>query len=69
MKQYVGLDVSQKETSVCVVDESGRVVKWCGVNTDLEERFQAEARVLLHVYGPDLPARVAGVLPRPREGR
>src|ERR1700739_2211120 len=24
MKQYVGLDVSQKETSVCVVDESGR---------------------------------------------
>ena len=26
MKQYVGLDVSQKETSVCVVDESGRVV-------------------------------------------
>ena len=26
MKQYVGLDVSQKETSVCVVDESGKVV-------------------------------------------
>jgi transposase len=26
VKQYVGLDVSQKETSVCVVDESGRVV-------------------------------------------
>jgi transposase len=26
MKQYVGLDVSQRETSVCVVDESGRVV-------------------------------------------
>ena len=26
MKQYVGLDVSQKETSVCVVDERGRVV-------------------------------------------
>ena len=24
MKQYVGLDVSQKETSVCVVDETGR---------------------------------------------
>ena len=26
MKQYVGLDVSQRETSVCVVDESGKVV-------------------------------------------
>ena len=24
MKQYVGLDVSQKETPVCVVDETGR---------------------------------------------
>jgi transposase len=26
MKQYVGLDVSQRETSVCVVNEVGRVV-------------------------------------------
>jgi transposase len=26
MKQYVGLDVSQKETSVCVIDEQGRLV-------------------------------------------
>jgi transposase len=26
MKQYVGLDVSQKETSVCVVNEAGQVV-------------------------------------------
>lgn len=26
MKQYVGLDVSQKETSVCVVDDQGRIV-------------------------------------------
>ena len=26
MKQYVGLDVSQKETSVCVVDEVGQVL-------------------------------------------
>ena len=25
VKQYVGLDVSQKETSVCVLDEEGRV--------------------------------------------
>jgi transposase len=26
MKQYVGLDVSQKETAICVIDETGRVV-------------------------------------------
>lgn len=26
MKQYVGLDVSQKETAVCVVDEHGKVL-------------------------------------------
>jgi transposase len=26
MKQYVGLDVSQKETSVCVVDQQGRLM-------------------------------------------
>ena len=26
MKQYVGLDVSQKETAVCVVDQDGKVV-------------------------------------------
>lgn len=26
MKQYVGLDVSLKETHICVVDESGKVV-------------------------------------------
>jgi hypothetical protein len=26
MQQYVGLDVSQKETAVCVIDEVGRIV-------------------------------------------
>jgi hypothetical protein len=25
MKQYVGLDVSQRETSVCVVDQDGQI--------------------------------------------
>jgi transposase len=29
MAQYVGLDVSQKETAVCVVDEDGKV-QWAG---------------------------------------
>ena len=27
MKQYVGLDVSQDQTSICVVDESGRAAE------------------------------------------
>jgi predicted NBD/HSP70 family sugar kinase len=27
MKHYVGLDVSMKETSICVVDETRKVVK------------------------------------------
>ena len=26
MKHYVGLDVSQRETSVCVVDENGKLL-------------------------------------------
>lgn len=26
MRQYVGLDVSQKETAVCIVDMSGHVM-------------------------------------------
>jgi transposase len=26
VKQYVGLDVAQKETSVCVLDETGRII-------------------------------------------
>jgi transposase len=26
MKQYVGLDVSQRETSVCVLNETGHIL-------------------------------------------
>jgi transposase len=34
MKQYVGLDVSQKETSVCVVNETGQVTFEGKANSD-----------------------------------
>jgi transposase len=34
MKQYVGLDVSQKETAVCVVDEAGRLIFQGKVKSD-----------------------------------
>ena len=27
-----------------ITDESGQVVKWCGINTDIEERLKAEER-------------------------
>jgi transposase len=34
MKQYVGLDVSQRETSVCVIDDAGRTVYQGTVKSD-----------------------------------
>lgn len=34
MKHYVGLDVSMKKTSVCIVDENGKIVHESEVNTD-----------------------------------
>jgi transposase len=40
MKQYVGLDVSQDQTSICVVDESGRVL-WQGKCASTPEAIAA----------------------------
>ncbi len=34
MAYYVGLDVSVKETSVCVMDDKGGVVARTGISTD-----------------------------------
>ena len=34
MKQYVGLDVSQRETAVCVVDEAGKISFECKAPSD-----------------------------------
>ncbi len=52
MSEYVGLDVSMKETSICVVDEAGRVVAEGKVATSIEaiaafvaERAPAVARI------------------------
>jgi transposase len=36
MKHYVGLDVSMKETSICIVDETRRVVKESKVGSEPE---------------------------------
>lgn len=43
MVDYVGLDVSLKETSVCVVEGSGRVV-WRGTCTATPEAMAATIR-------------------------
>jgi transposase len=43
MKQYVGLDVSQKATSVCVVDEDGRKI-WAGKCASTPEALAATIR-------------------------
>ena len=36
MKNYVGLDVSMKETSICVADEARRVIKEGRVGSEPE---------------------------------
>ena len=36
MKHYVGLDVSMKETSICVVDETRKIVKEGRVGSEPE---------------------------------
>ena len=43
MSQYVGLDVSLKETSVCVLDGSGRVL-WRGTCKATPEAMAATIR-------------------------
>ena len=43
MEQYVGLDVSQEQTSVCVVDGGGKVI-WEGkcASTPVRDQFLAK---------------------------
>jgi len=36
MKDYVGLDVSVKETAICIVDETGKIVREAKVATEPE---------------------------------
>src|SRR5262250_42629 len=43
MDHFAGLDVSVKETSICIVDETGRMVR--------EVRVASEPEVLLQVLG------------------
>lgn len=54
MKYFAGLDVSLEETAICVVDESGRIVK--------EARAASEPQALLHALRKvDLPLERIGL--------
>lgn len=44
MKHYIGLDVSMKETSICIVDEAGKIVFEKEVNTDPNDIYECIAR-------------------------
>jgi len=48
MEQYVGLDVSQEQTSVCVVDGGGKVI-WEGKCASTPEAIAA----ILRTRGPE----------------
>jgi transposase len=47
MGQYIGLDVSQKETAVCIIDESGAVL--------FEGRSNSEPGALAKIIGKHAP--------------
>ena len=48
MDHFAGLDVSVKETSICIVDDTGRIVR--------EVKVASEPEALLKVLGePGLP--------------
>ena len=43
MKHYIGLDISNIETSICIVNESGKIVKYMTANSDpkdIEEKIR-----------------------------
>ena len=47
MDHFAGLDVSVKETSICIVDDTGRIVK--------EVKVASEPEALLKVLGNRVP--------------
>ena len=41
MDHFAGLDVSVKETSVCIVDETGKIVREVKLDGSINELFSA----------------------------
>ena len=48
MEQFAGLDVSVKETSVCIVDDTGRIVREVKVASEPEALLQVLANPAYH---------------------
>ena len=54
MQYYVGLDVSLAETSVCILDETGTIVREAKVCSDPED-------LIAYMEGLELPVRLIGM--------
>ena len=65
MEHFVGLDVSVRETSLCVVDHAGKIVKEARVPTELRTRRALQQGQPLTLGDPTGCQRSAG----PLEGR
>jgi transposase len=48
MDHFAGLDVSVKETSVCIVDDSGRIVREVKVASEPEALLQGLRKPMYH---------------------
>jgi transposase len=51
MEHFAGLDVSVKETCVCIVDDTGRIVR--------EVKVSSEPDALVSVLGNPTPAKIS----------
>ena len=64
VKHYVGLDVSQKETSICIVDDAGKIVFQGKAKFETETKLESEVWSMRSV-GPAIDIKVR----LPAEGR
>ena len=58
MKYFAGLDVSLEETAICVVDESGQIVKEGRAASEPQTLYEALCRIDLHPRGAAVRAFV-----------
>ena len=69
MDYCAGLDVSVEETSVCIVDDAGRIVRETKVASEPEARLQALANPAHHFKRIGLEGRAAIAMGVQRSGR
>jgi predicted NBD/HSP70 family sugar kinase len=63
MDHFAGLDVSVKETSVCIVDDTGRIVREVKVASEPEAQTPSNDHEVLMAQGKSAPVacRDAGI--------